>query len=126
MKLLFSNCKGYYRQLVLGPLFKLFEAVLELLVPLLMANIIDVGIKNGDTGYVLRQGGLLLLLAVLGVAAAITCQYYASVAAFGFGASLRKHVFRHILSLSGKEVDEIGTGSLITRITNDVNQVPIG
>lgn len=126
MKLLFSNCKGYYRQLVLGPLFKLFEAVLELLVPLLMANIIDVGIKNGDTGYVLRQGGLLLLLAVLGVAAAITCQYYASVAAFGFGASLRKHVFRHILSLSGKEVDEIGTGSLITRITNDVNQVQNG
>lgn len=126
MKLLFTNCKGYYRQLVLGPVFKLFEAVLELLVPLLMANIIDIGIQNNDSAYVLKQGGLLLLLAVLGAAAAITCQYYASVAAFGFGASLRKQVFRHIMSLSGREVDQIGTGSLITRITNDVNQVQNG
>lgn len=112
--------------MALGPVFKLVEAVLELLVPLLMANIIDIGIKNGDTSYVLKQGVLLLLLAVLGVAAALICQYYASVAAFGFGASLRKQVFRHIMSLSGREVDQIGAGSLITRITNDVNQVQNG
>lgn len=126
MKLLFKNCKGYYLQLVLGPLFKLLEAVLELMIPLLMANIIDIGIAGGDRAYVLRQGGLLVLLAVLGLAASTVCQYFASVVAFGFGASLRQQVFRHILSLSGQETDAIGTGSLITHITNDVNQVQNG
>ena len=126
MKALCTNFRGYYPQLILGPLFKLLEAVLELMVPLLMANIIDVGIAGGDRAYVLRQGLFLLLLAVLGVAAATTCQYFASVAAFGFGASLRRQVFRHILSLSGHETDAIGAGSLITHITNDVNQVQNG
>lgn len=126
MKALFANFRGYYPQLILGPLFKLLEAVLELMVPLLVANIIDVGIASGDRAYVLRQGLFLLLLAVLGMAAATTCQYFASVAAFGFGASLRRQVFRHILTLSGHETDAIGSGSLITHITNDVNQVQNG
>lgn len=126
MKALCTNFRGYYPQLILGPLFKLLEAVLELMVPLLMANIIDVGIAGGDRNYVLRQGLFLFLLAVLGVAAATTCQYFASVAAFGFGASLRRQVFRHILTLSGHETDAIGSGSLITHITNDVNQVQNG
>lgn len=126
MKLLLNHCKGHYHHLVLGPLFKLFEAILELMVPLLMANIIDVGIKTGDRAYVLRQGGLLVLLAVLGIAAGLVCQYFASVAAFGFGASLRRNVFEHILTLSPQETDSIGTGSLITRITNDVTQAQNG
>lgn len=126
MKQLCSNFKGHYKELILGPLFKLLEAVFELCVPLIMAGIIDLGIKNGDTAYVLRGGGILILLGVLGGLAGCTCQYFASVAAFGFGASLRGQVFEHILSLSGREVDAVGAGGLITRLTNDVNQVQNG
>lgn len=126
LKLLFKSCRGYYHQLFLGPIFKLMEAIFELLVPLIMADIIDVGIAAGDSAYVLRQGLLLLILAVLGIISATICQYFASVAAFGVGASLRSRVFHHIMELSGKELDSIGSGSLITHITNDVNQVQNG
>ena len=121
MKLLWKNCKGYYPQLILGPIFKLMEAIFELMVPLLMANIIDIGLKQQNRDYVIQQGWLLFVLAVLGIVTSLICQYFASVAAFGFGASLRKQVFSHILDLSSKETDAVGTSGLITRITNDVN-----
>ncbi len=126
MKTLMPNFKGYYRQLVLGPLFKLVEAVLELMIPLLMARIIDVGIKNGDVRYVVTHGLLMLLLGAVGFGCALTCQYFAAVCAQGFGRSLRREVFTHIMLLSRREYGMVGTDSLITRITSDVNQVQTG
>lgn len=121
-----NNLKGHYKELILGPLFKLFEAMLELAVPFLMARIIDIGIKNGDAAYVVRHAILLVVLGLAGVLFGCTCQYYASVAAFHFGASLRSQVFSHMLTFSGQEMDEVGTGRLITHLTNDVNQVQNG
>ena len=126
MKALFRYFDGYRRQLVLGPLFKLTEAVLELFVPLLMANIIDVGIKNGDVKYVVTHGLFMLGLGAVGLACALTCQYFAAVCAQGFGRSLRKDLFRHVFSLSQAEYGSVGTNSLITRLTSDVNQVQTG
>ena len=126
MKALFRYFDGYRRQLVLGPLFKLTEAVLELFVPLLMANIIDVGIKNGDVKYVVTHGLFMLGLGAVGLACALTCQYFAAVCAQGFGRSLRKDLFRHVFSLSQAEYGSVGTNSLITRLTSDVNQVQSG
>ena len=126
MKALFRYFDGYRRQLVLGPLFKLTEAVLELFVPLLMANIIDVGIKNGNVKYVVTHGLFMLGLGAVGLACALTCQYFAAVCAQGFGRSLRKDLFRHVFSLSQAEYGSVGTNSLITRLTSDVNQVQTG
>ena len=126
MKALFRYFDGYRRQLVLGPLFKLTEAVLELFVPLLMANIIDVGIKNGDVKYVVTHGLFMLGLGAVGLACALTCQYFAAVCAQGFGRSLRKDLFRHVFSLSQAEYGSVGTNSLITRLTSDMNQVQNG
>ena len=126
MKKLTSNLRGHYKELILGPLFKLLEAIFELCVPLIMAAIIDNGIQNANAAYVLKGGALLVVLAVLGGLAGCTCQYFASVAAFGFGASLRSQVFGQVLRFSGRELDQLGTGSLVTRITNDVNQVQNG
>ena len=118
-----KHFKGHYKDLILGPLFKLAEAVLELMVPVIMARIIDVGIANKDNGFIIMNGLLLLLLAVLGMGMATVCQYYAARTAGAFGSGLRKEMFGHILTLSGKETGEIGTGALITRLTNDINQV---
>ncbi|MDS0526450.1 ABC transporter ATP-binding protein/permease [Clostridium sp. SHJSY1] len=115
--------KLFKKQVILGPLFKLLEAIFELIVPLVMAKIIDVGIQNRDLNYILKMGGLLILLGVVGLASAITCQYFASVASQGIGTHIRKDLFKHINSLSHSEIDNIGTPSLITRITNDVNQI---
>ncbi len=126
MKALFRYFDGYRQQLVLGPLFKLTEAVLELFVPLLMANIIDVGIKNGNVKYVVTHGLFMLGLGAVGLACALTCQYFAAVCAQGFGRSLRKDLFRHVFSLSQAEYGSVGTNSLITRLTSDVNQVQTG
>ena len=114
----------YKKEVIIGPLCKLFEAILELLVPLVMANIIDVGI-NGlhDAGYVLRMGGLMVLLAASGLTSALFCQYFASKASQGAGTKIRSALFQHINSLSHAELDKLGTPSLITRITNDTNQV---
>ncbi len=103
--------------------FKLAEAVLELFVPILMANIIDIGVRNRDVSYVLRNGALMLLLAVLGMIFALICQYFASLVAHTFGKRLRRQVFSHVLSLSPSDTDAVGADSLITRLTNDVNQV---
>ena len=126
MKKLLKYLKDYKRESVLGPLFKLLEACFELLVPLVMAKVIDVGIKSQDMPYVLKMGGLLVLLGITGLACSITAQYFAAKAAAGFGTALRNDLFAHINRLSYQEIDSIGTATLITRITSDANQVQSG
>jgi len=124
MKLIFKDLfKDYKKEAVLGPAFKLLEAVFELIVPLVMANIIDIGIKNRDSAYILKSGGIMVLLGICGFCSTLVCQYMASVAAQGVGTSLRSGLFRHINSFSYAELDKFGVPSLVTRITNDVNQV---
>ncbi len=115
--------KGYEKECIIGPLCKLFEAILELLVPIVMANIIDNGVRNGDAAYVFRMGGVMVLLAIVGFCSALVCQYFASRASQGVGTKIRRELFAHINSLSHTELDALGTPSLITRLTNDVNQV---
>lgn len=115
--------KNYKRQLIIGPLFKLLEAIFELAIPLVMAQIIDVGIINKDKDYIKKMVLLMVLLATLGFGCALICQYSASVASQGFGTDLRRSMFKHINNLSYKELDKLGTPSLINRITNDINQV---
>ena len=115
--------KDYKKECIIGPLCKLFEAILELLVPLVMASIIDVGINNNDYNYVLKMGGVMILLSVVGLISALVCQYLASKASQGAGTKIRRELFAHINSLSHAELDKLGTPSLITRMTNDVNQV---
>lgn len=117
--------KQFKKEVLIGPVFKLTEAVFELIVPLVMAQIIDVGIANGDRGYVLRMGGVMVLLGLVGLGCALICQYCAARASQGFGTVLRSEMFRHINILSHGEIDQIGTPSLITRITNDVNQLQL-
>lgn len=126
MKQLKKHFRGHGRALVLGPLFKLFEAVLELFVPLIMADIIDIGIRLGDVGYILVRGLLLLAIAGAGMGAALVCQYNAAKVAGHFGRSLRKEAFSHALRLSDRDLGEMGTGGLITRLTHDINQIQTG
>ena len=118
--------KGYEKESILAPLFKMLEACFELLVPLVVANIIDVGIKNGDLAYIGKQCGLMVLLAVVGMASSLTAQYFAAKAALGYGTALRGTLFRHIDTLSYTELDGIGTPTLVTRMTSDVNQLQNG
>ena len=118
--------KGYEKESILAPLFKMLEACFELLVPLVVANIIDVGIKNGDLAYIGKQCGLMVLLAVVGMASSLTAQYFAAKAALGYGTALRGALFRHIDTLSYTELDGIGTPTLVTRMTSDVNQLQNG
>lgn len=115
--------KEYKPQLIIGPLCKLFEAVLELFVPLVMAGIIDNGILKNDTDYILKMGIVLLLLAAAGLSSALVCQYMASYTSQGAGTKIRGELFCHIGKLSHKELDEIGTPALITRMTSDINAV---
>lgn len=117
--------KNYKIEVIIGPLFKLIEAVFELIVPLVMASIIDVGIKNGDKNYVIRQGIVIVLLGVGGLLFALVCQYVASKASQGVGTKLRDDLYAHINELSHGEVDELGTNKIITIITNDVNQIQL-
>lgn len=126
MKQLLSNFKGHIAQLWLGPTFKLAEAVLELMIPLLMADIIDTGVKNGDVRYIVTRGGLMLLLGLIGLGCALICQYFAALCAHGFGRSLRRNLFRHIMGLSATEYGKVSADSFITRVTNDANQVQTG
>ena len=111
--------KNYKMELILGPLFKLLEAVFELIVPIVMAKIIDNGITKNDEGYILRMSGVIVLLGVCGLAFALTCQYFAARCAYGFGTELRQALYSHINKFSHSEIDRFGTSSLITRITND-------
>ena len=126
MKRLLVYLSDYKKESVLGPLFKLLEASFELFVPLVIAAIIDVGIAGGDHSYILRMCGLLILLAVVGLISSVTAQYFAAKAAVGFSTKLRYALFSHIESLSFAEMDSIGTSTLITRMTSDINQVQSG
>lgn len=123
MRRLTRFLKGYYKQLILGPTFKLIEAIFELIVPLVMVQMIDVGVAGRDVGYVLKLGGVLVFLGVIGLLCALVCQYSASVASQGVGTALRGALYRKINQLSFAELDHFGTPSLITRMTNDVNQL---
>ena len=115
--------KEFKLNVIVGPLCKLTEAIFELIVPLVMAQIIDVGIKNGDTDYIWQNGIILIILAVCGLSFALVCQYMASAASQGVGTRLRADLYSHINTLSFKELDKLGTAAFVTRITNDVNQV---
>lgn len=123
---LLKYLKAYKKESVLGPIFKLLEASFELLVPLVMAKIIDIGIQNRDLSYILKMGGILVLLGVVGLACSLTAQYFAAKAAVGFGTSLRNDLFAHINRLSYTEIDMVGTATLVTRMTSDCNQVQSG
>jgi ATP-binding cassette subfamily B protein len=120
-----SYLRPYLKESILGPFFKLLEAILELLLPTIVALIINHGIGEKDTDYVLKMGSLMLIMTVLGFGCAMICQYYAARASQGFGTSLRDTLFQHIFTFSHKEMDRFGTSSLVNRITNDVNQLQV-
>ena len=126
MKKLLIYLKHYKKETVLAPLFKLLEASFELMIPLVVAAIVDTGIGQGDLNYVYKMGGMMILLGVVGLIAAVTAQYFSAKAAVGFATELRSALFGHIQSLSYSEIDTIGTSTLITRLTSDVNQVQSG
>ncbi|MBR4319727.1 MAG: ABC transporter ATP-binding protein [Oscillospiraceae bacterium] len=120
MQKLLKFLKPYKLEVILGPFFKLLEAIFELIVPVVMAKIIDNGIANQDKQYIFKMCGLLVLLGVCGLCFALTCQYFAAKCAFGYGTDLRKALYEHINGLSETEIDKFGTSTLINRMTNDV------
>ena len=126
MKSLLKYLKDYKKESFLAPLFKMLEASFELFVPLVMAAIIDTGIANNDRGYIFRMGGVLVALGLIGLACSATAQYFSARAAVGFATKLRHALFSHIQSLSYTELDTLGTNTLITRMTSDVNQLQSG
>lgn len=126
MRKLLVYLKDYKKETVCAPLFKMLEATFELFVPLVMADIIDTGIKGGEVSYVLRMGLLLIALGLIGLICSITAQYFAAKAAVGFSTGLKHALFGHIQSLSFTEIDTLGTSTMITRMTSDVNQVQNG
>ena len=126
MKHLLVFFKKYKWQSILAPLFKMLEATFDLLVPLVVADVIDVGIKNGDTGYILARFGILIAMAILGLACSFTAQFFSAQAAIGTSSGLRKKLLTHIQGLSFSDVDKLGSSTLITRMTADVNQVQNG
>ncbi|MBQ8814950.1 MAG: ABC transporter ATP-binding protein [Lachnospiraceae bacterium] len=126
MKKLLVYIKDYKKESILGPLFKMLEATLDLLVPLVMAAIIDKGIAANDTPYILRMGLLLVFLGFVGLVFSITAQYFAAKASVGFCTKIRHALFAHIQSLSFSEMDKLGTSTMITRMTSDINQVQSG
>ena len=126
MKKLFVYLKGYGKECMLGPLFKLLEVIFELLVPLIVARIIDGGILTGNTPYIVRMVLVMALLGFVGLCSAVTAQYFAAKAAIGFSTRIRHALMKHIQSLSYAEIDTLGASTLITRMTSDVNQVQTG
>lgn len=126
MKKLLKYLKAYKKESILGPLFKLLEASFELLVPIVMARMIDTGIKDRDLTFILKMGALMIGLGVIGLICSLTAQYFAAKAAAGFGTALRHDMFIHIQKLSYSEMDTLGTSTLITRMTSDINQVQSG
>lgn len=126
MKKLLIFLKNYRKELVLGPFFKLLEAVFELIIPVVMAKIIDNGIANRDSAYVWKLSGVIVLLGVCGLGFALTCQYLAAKCAYGFGTELRTALYKHINTLSYTSIDKIGTSSLVNRLTNDSMTVQNG
>lgn len=126
MKKIFKYLKNYKAELIFGPFFKLLEAIFELIVPVVMAKIIDKGIGRGDSAYILKMSGVIVLLGVCGLCFALTCQFLAAKCAYGFGTELRTALYKHINSLSYSSIDRIGTASLVNRLTNDTNTVQNG
>ena len=126
MKKLFKYLDGYKKYLFLGPFFKLLEAIFELIVPLVTAKIIDIGIANGDTAYIKKMSGIIILLGFAGLTFALTCQFFAAKCAFGFGTALRKALYKHINSLSRVETDRLGPATLTNRLITDTNAVQTG
>lgn len=126
MRKLLIYLKEYKKECVLAPLFKLLEASFELIVPLVMAAIIDKGIAGGDRGYIIKMGGILVLLALIGLTCSVTAQFFAAKAAVGFSTKLRHSLFAHIETLGFSEMDTVGTSTLITRMTSDINQAQSG
>ena len=126
MRMVLQYLKDYKKESILAPLFKMLEASFELMVPLVMAAIIDNGIAGSDTPYILKMGAVLVLLAAVGLASSVTAQYFSAKAAVGFATKLRSALFSHIQGLSYTELDTIGTSTLITRMTSDVNQIQNG
>lgn len=118
--------KDYKKESIIGPLFKLLEATFELIVPVIMAHIIDIGIKNQDTLYIWKMGAVLVIFGILGLTCSLLAQYFAAKAAVGFGTALRHDLFWHIENLSHAEVDKAGSSTLVVRMTSDVNQVQSG
>lgn len=123
MKQFIYYLRDYKKESVIGPLFKLLEAVFELFVPLVMASIIDKGITAGDSLHIYKMGGVLVLLSIIGLTCSITAQYFAAKASVGFGTAIRRDLFSHINTLSYREIDKLGTSTLVTRITSDINQM---
>ncbi len=126
MKQLLKYLKSYRKESIIAPLFKMLEATFELFVPLVMADIIDVGIANKDENYILMRGAILVALGIIGLTCSLTAQYFAAKAAVGFGTQVSNSLFCHINSLSHTELDVLGTSTLITRMTTDINQVQNG
>ena len=126
MKSLLKYLKGYEKQCVLGPVFKLLEATFELFVPLVVAKIVDQGIRNGDTGYVVKMCLVMVALGVIGLCMAVCAQYFSAVAAVGFSSRLRHVLMEHVLHLSYNQIDQLGTSTMVTRMTSDINQVQNG
>ena len=126
MKNLLIYLKNYKKELFFGPLFKLLEAIFELIVPLVMAKIIDNGIGNNNSSYILKMSIIIVVLGICGLGFALTFQYLASKCAFGFGTELRRALYTHINTLSHSEIDRIGVSSLINRLTNDTNTLQSG
>lgn len=122
---LLRYAKDYRKQIILGPVFKFFEAVFELILPLLMASLIDNGLKINDRGMIIKMGVWMIAMSVIGLVCAIICQYYASVASQGFGTELRNQLIKKINSFSHSELNHFGTDTLITRMTNDINQLQL-
>ena len=126
MRKLLKYLKGYEKQCVLGPLFKMLEAVFELFIPLVVASIVDTGIGGGDRGYILKMCLVMIALGIIGLLMAVSAQYFSAVAAVGFSARLRHAVLKQILGLSYSQTDTLGTSTMITRMTSDINQVQNG
>ena len=126
MKKLLRFLKGYEKECILGPLFKLLEASFELLIPLVVANIVDRGIGSGDNGYVLKMCAVMISLGIIGLAMAVCAQYFSAVAAVGFSTRLRHALMEHILHLSYSQIDNLGTSTMVTRMTSDINQLQNG
>ena len=126
MKKLLKYMRGYGKECVLGPLFKLLEATFELLIPLVVASIVDKGISTGSQGYIVKMCAVMILLGIVGLVCAVTAQYFAAKAAVGFCTRLRHGVLEHILGLSYSQIDTLGTSTMVTRMTSDINQVQNG
>ena len=126
MKKILKYLKGYEKECVLGPLFKLLEATFELFIPLVVANIVDKGISSGDQGYIFKMCFVMIALGIIGLLMAVSAQYFSAVAAVGFSARLRHAVLQHILGLSYSQIDQLGTSTMVTRMNSDINQVQNG